>query len=159
MQEDFEDDVKQTVNDASSDKALKKTNDETSKVKSESIQNTPIERKDSVNDSTILNLLDITTDEPNETDCLLDIFSNAANACKPITSTQSSSSSSSNILTFDFLKKMQSSSETSKKDVKSKISDKKTSAWMDLFADLDPLANPTTMEKKIAGSNQNWLDA
>lgn len=160
-QEDFEDEVKETSKEASVDKVMKKTNDEISKIKSQSIQSTPIERTDTINDSTIFNLLDITTDEPSETDCLLDMFSSAANACKPIASTQSSSSSTSasNILSFDFLKNMHSSnvsSETSKKDV---IKAKKTSAWMDLFADLDPLANPTTMEKKIAGSNQNWLDA
>lgn len=39
------------------------------------------------------------------------------------------------------------------------MSDKKASAWMDLFQDLDPLSNPTAMERKIAGSNQNCLDA
>lgn len=26
---------------------------------------------------------------------------------------------------------------------------------MDLFADLDPLANPTQMENRISGTNQN----
>lgn len=30
---------------------------------------------------------------------------------------------------------------------------KDKSAWYDLFADLDPLANPETMEKKLSGDN------
>lgn len=37
--------------------------------------------------------------------------------------------------------------------------DKKASAWFDLFADLDPLANPAAMEQKIASANKNYLDA
>lgn len=41
----------------------------------------------------------------------------------------------------------------------SKATDKKASAWFDLFADLDPLANPAAMEQKIAGANKNYLDA
>lgn len=42
---------------------------------------------------------------------------------------------------------------------KPKIGDKKSNAWFDLFADLDPLANPAAMEKAISGKNQNCLDA
>lgn len=38
-------------------------------------------------------------------------------------------------------------------------SDKKTTAWFDLFAELDPLANPSAIEQKLAGSNKNYLDA
>lgn len=137
--------------------------DETNNAKSDTSESGSGGAQGSVDDSTILDLLDISTDEPRETDCLLDIFSNAANGCKPIASAQSTSTTS-NILTFDFLKKIHSStgtSDTSKKvaNNKTKTSDKKTSAWMDLFADLDPLANPTTMEKKISGMNQNCLDA
>lgn len=36
---------------------------------------------------------------------------------------------------------------------------KATAAWFDLFADLDPLANPTAMEQKISSANKNYLDA
>lgn len=159
LQEDFEDEVKATEKDDTIDKIGKNAVEQTSQTKSESV-NATSENKTSVNDSTIFDLLDIATNEPSETDCLLDIFSNAANSCKPIASAQSTS----NILTFDFLKKYQNSmtsTESNKKGVtnKPKMGEKKTSAWMDLFADLDPLANPTTMEKKIAGLNQNCLDA
>lgn len=150
-----------------------KINEESSNSNSELGESTLKGNKAIVSDSTILDLLDISTDEPTESDCLLDIFSNVANGCKPIASSSSafqssstpSSSSSSNLLTFDFLKKMQgsttSSTDVGKKGVnnKTKINDKKATAWMDLFADLDPLANPTTMERKIAGLNQNCLDA
>lgn len=120
----------------------------------------------------------------------MDIFSNAAaNGCRP--NNVAAQSSSSNLLAFDFLKKIHgstaaaaavaatsacvpsstasssSSSSSSSSEAnkakglfnKSKMSDKKASAWMDLFQDLDPLSNPTAMEKKIAGSNQNCLDA
>lgn len=147
-------------------------------TKSELTDSATSENKLSVSDSMILDLLDISTDESSETDCLLDIFSNAANGCKPTQPTQPTQSTTSNLLGFDFLKKIHSSSTTAaaaaasssssstssepyKKGAtnKSKMSDKKASAWMDLFADLDPLANPTTMEKKIAGANQNCLDA
>lgn len=38
-------------------------------------------------------------------------------------------------------------------------SDKKASAWFDLFADLDPLANPAAMEQKISSANKNYMDA
>lgn len=74
-------------------------------------------------------------------------------------------------LSFDIFKKIQgasaatmpstSNASQNKSSVsnKSKIGDKKSSAWLDLFADLDPLANPTAMEKKISGKNQNCLDA
>lgn len=148
-----------------------KINEESSNSKSELGESTTKGNKAIVSDSTILDLLDISTDEPTESDCLLDIFSNVANGCKPTASSSSafqssstsSSSSSSNLLTFDFLKKMQgsttSSTDVGKKGVNKKINDKKATAWMDLFADLDPLANPTTMERKIAGLNQNCLDA
>lgn len=173
MQEDFEDEVKPPEKDSLTEKSTKKTTEELTLSKSETSKSAT-----SVDDSTILDLLDLSTNEPTETDCLLDIFNSAANGCKPSASTQQS-----NILTFDFLKKipgstaslsLSSSSSSSsaavaatteassgKKGViaKAKINDKKTSAWMDLFADLDPLANPTTMEKKIAGLNQNCLDA
>lgn len=37
--------------------------------------------------------------------------------------------------------------------------DKKASAWFDLFADLDPLANPAAMEQRISSANKNYLDA
>lgn len=173
LQEDFEDEVKASQKDDSSkEKTAKQKEEETTQSKAETAESATSETKTSVSDSMILDLLDISTNEPTETDCLLDIFSNAANSCKPMASAQtssSSSSSSSNLSAFDFLKKIHgstaasaSSSEASKKGVtnKSKMNiDKKTSAWMDLFADLDPLANPTTIEKKIAGLNQNCLDA
>lgn len=169
MQEDFEDEAKACEKDS----MVKKGNDERNiEPKSEVVESATNENKVSVSDSTILDLLDISTNEPSETDCLLDIFNNAANTCK----TSAPSSSSSNLLAFDFLKKIHgstaaspssgttaaaSATEATKKGVnnKSKASDKKASAWMDLFADLDPLANPTAMEQKIAGSNQNCLDA
>lgn len=171
MQEDFEDDIKASQTDANSavDKTANKSNEEAqSQSKADTDENATSGNNAIVSDSTILDLLDIATlDEPNETDCLLDIFSNATNGCKPTSSSSSHSSQpSSNLLAFDFLKKMQGStaaSESNKKGVinkgATKMNDKKTTAWMDLFADLDPLANPITMEKKIAGSNQNWLDA
>lgn len=175
-QEDFEDDIKTAPMDNTAEMPAQKINEESSNSKPELGESTTKGNKAIVSDSTILDLLDISTDEPTESDCLLDIFSNVANGCKPTASSSSafqssstastaSSSSSSNLLTFDFLKKMQgsttSSTDVGKKGVnnKTKINDKKATAWMDLFADLDPLANPTTMEKKIAGLNQNWLDA
>lgn len=167
--------------------ANKKSDEIVAQTKSQALDGEPNETKTIVSDSTILDLLDISTNEPNETDCLLDIFSNAANGCRPnnAPAQSPSSSSSSNLLTFDFLKKIHgsstaatsscvpsssttsllsslSSSEANKGKSsinKSKMSDKKASAWMNLFADLDPLSNPTAMEKKIAGSNQNCLDA
>lgn len=169
MQEDFEDEVKST------EKCSSSKEKETTQTKSETIDRATSENKLSVSDSMILDLLDISTDESSETDCLLDIFSNAANGCKPTQPTQQpTQSTTSNLLGFDFLKKIHgstttptpsSSSSTSSEPYKkgagnkSKMSDKKASAWMDLFADLDPLANPTTMEKKIAGANQNCMDA
>lgn len=163
LQEDFEDDIKTAQTDSIAEKSVENPSEEASLPKPESVENPTIGSKAIVDDSTIFDLLDITTDEPTESDCLLDIFSSAANGCKPTAS--SSSQSSSNILAFDFLKKMQGSTasptEAGKKGVinKPKMNDKKATAWMDLFADLDPLANPTTMEKKIAGLNQNCLDA
>lgn len=48
--------------------------------------------------------------------------------------------------------------EESKNPNKSK-NEKKNSAWFDLFADLDPLANPTNMEKKLSSLNKMSLDA
>ncbi|XP_031620299.1 islet cell autoantigen 1 [Contarinia nasturtii] len=172
FKEDFEDDIKSTKGDSTpatsnAEKSEKKATKESIVPKSDTNENATGGTKASVDDSTIFDLLDLSTNESSETDCLLDIFSNAANNCKPSTSSATAtaqSSSSSNILTFDFLKKMHSStvsSESSKKGVnnKSKMTNdnKKTSGinWIDLFADLDPLA----MEKKIAGSNQNCLDA
>lgn len=167
LQEDFEDEVKSIEKDSSTEKSAKKMTEESTSFKSIVNESVTHEKRSSVDDSTILDLLDLSTTEPTETDCLLDIFNSAANGCKPINT--SAQSSSSNILTFDFLKKIPGSTassssaeaSSSKKGVsnKAKMSDKKTSAWMDLFADLDPLANPSTMEKKIAGLNQNCLDA
>ena len=165
MQEDFEDDVKSSAKDDSAEKSAKKTAEASTSSKNEASESATSDKKSTVDDSTIFDLLDLSTTEPSETDCLLDIFNSAANSCKPNASAQSSS----NILTFDFLKKLPGSTSTAsamdtssgKKGAisKPKMNDKKTSAWMDLFADLDPLANPTTMEKKIAGMNQNCLDA
>lgn len=170
--------------------AIKKSDEIDAQTKFQIIDGEPSETKTIVSDSTILDLLDISTNEPTETDCLLDIFSNSGNSCR---TNNASAQSSSNLLTFDFLKKihgstaaaaaasaasscipsstasmsLSSSSSSSLSDAnkgkslinKSKMSDKKASAWMDLFADLDPLSNPTAMEKKIAGLNQNCLDA
>lgn len=116
---------------------------------------------ENANNSNILDLFDLSMNEPNESDCLLDIFCNE----KSSNDTNALSSSFSNSLAFDILKRIQctsnNSGESSKKlaSSKQKITDKKTAAWLDLFSDLDPLANPTNMEKKISGSNQNWLDA
>lgn len=166
LQEDFEDDIKSTKDDSKAtagnvEKSEKKTNEETKLLKSDTKENATGATKATVDDSTIFDLLDLSTNEPNETDCLLDIFSNGGKSST--SAANATAQSSSNILTFDFLKKMHSSSESSKKGVatnnKSKMTDKKTSAWMDLFADLDPLANPMMIEKKIAGTNQNCLDA
>lgn len=116
---------------------------------------------ENANNSNILDLFDLSMNEPNESDCLLDIFSNE----KSSNDTNALSSSLSNSLAFDILKRIQGTSKNSsgsnKKLTSSKqnITDKKTAAWLDLFADLDPLANPTNMEKKISGTNQNCLDA
>lgn len=212
VQEDFQDDIKATDN-----TPIKKSQESDAQAKSQTTTDGgTIESKTIVSDSTILDLLDISsnelvTDKPSETDCLLDIFSNASNGCR---TNNTPAQSSSNLLTFDFLKKFHGSSTaaaaaaatscipsstslspTSSSSLseankakgvtnKSKMSDKKASAWMDLFAgtyfwlrgwnlfdisslkliitlfaDLDPLSNPTAMEKKIAGSNQNCLDA
>ncbi|XP_055315827.1 islet cell autoantigen 1 [Sitodiplosis mosellana] len=167
FKEDFEDEVKSSEKDSSAEKPVKKTAEEPTTSKSEASISATSEMKPTVDDSTIFDLLDLSTTEPTETDCLLDIFNSAANSCKP---TPATAQSSSNILMFDFLKKIPGSTSatsatmeanSSKKGAisKPKMNDKKTSAWMDLFADLDPLANPTNMEKKIAGLNQNCLDA
>lgn len=97
--------------------------------------------------------------EPSETDLLLDVF---GDVLQPPTSNNSNTPLLSG--TFDLFKKFQSSSSATEQEKKSAIkksksNDKKVSAWMDLFADLDPLANLDTMEKKLAGANQNCLDA
>lgn len=116
---------------------------------------------ETANNLNILDLFDLSMNESNENDCLLDMFNNE----KSSKDTNALSSSLSNSLAFDILQKIQGTSNhsdgSSKKlaSSKQKITDKNTSAWLDLFADLDPLANPTNMEKKISGSNQNWLDA
>lgn len=108
-----------------------------------------------------IDLFDLSLNEPNESDCLLDILSNE----KSSNDTNALSRSLSNSLAFDILKRIQGTSNNasgSNKTLTSRkqnITDKKTSAWLDLFADLDPLANPTNMEKKISGTNQNCLDA
>lgn len=113
------------------------------------------------NHSNILDLFNLSMNESKESDCLLDIFSDE----KSSNGTNALSSSLSNSLAFDILKRIQgtsnNSSGSSNKSTSNKqnITDKKTAAWLDLFADLDPLANPANMEKKISGSNQNWLDA
>lgn len=115
-----------------------------------------------VEPSSIFDLLDISVDESSESDCLLDVFDNTSTT----NGLNSASTSNSGLLAFDILKKIQGASsnltESTKKGVlnkQQKITDKKNSAWMELFADLDPLANPTNMEKKIAGTNSNCLDA
>lgn len=113
-------------------------------------------------DTDLFDLLDISGDEQTESDCLLDIFGGAA--CGGKSSANSTTSASSN-LAFDILKRLQGTSSSatdssSKKNAANKPkTDKASSAWMELFADLDPLANPTSMEKKIAGPNSNCLDA
>lgn len=119
------------------------------------------ESMENTNNSNILDLFDLSMNEPSESDCLLEIFANE----KPSNGTNATSSSLSNSLAYDILKRIQGTSNTTAESTKKsapnkqKITDKKTAAWLDLFADLDPLANPTNMEKKISGSNQNWLDA
>lgn len=120
-------------------------------------------------DSNICDLLGLSTNEKvndkTEPDCLLDWFDeidsrslNLLPSNPPATASDDSS--------FDLFKKIQGSApntaadkEKSKPPSKSKTNEKKNSAWMDLFADLDPLANPANMEKKISGPNQNCLDA
>lgn len=105
--------------------------------------------------------MNISTNEPSETDFLLDVFGDDEKDLVPTNKSNSASISS----PFDIFKKLQGASnnatDTDKKTTfnKQKISDKKAAAWMDLFADLDPLANPINLEKKIAGLNQNCLDA
>lgn len=154
LQEDFEDD---------SEKEKSTENDETEKA---TLSLKPKLKTATDNDnSNILDLLDLSLNEPSESDCLLDAFNNDELSLDGQMAAASTSSLS-NILAFDILKKIQgtsnSTSDANKKSDKKqimKISDKKQAAWFDLFADLDPLANPINMEKKIAGLNQNCLDA
>lgn len=110
----------------------------------------------------LFDLLDISGDEQTESDCLLDIFGSAA--CGGKSSANTSNSTPSTSSAFDILKRLQGTSNASDSSSKKSAAnrpktDKPNSTWMELFADLDPLANPTSMEKKIAGPNSNCLDA
>lgn len=120
-------------------------------------------------ESNVFDLLGLSTNEkPIEkpkSDCLLDWFDEVESGTLDLLPSEATPASASSDLSFDLLKKIQGSvsnvvdKDKSKLPNKSKANDKKSAAWMDLFADLDPLANPTNMEKKISGPNQNCLDA
>lgn len=93
------------------------------------------------------------------TDLLLDLFDTSDVKSNQSTLNEPSSSSSTS-LAFDLFKKIQNTASFASNNGKMKTgklsgTDKPTSAWMDLFADLDPLANPTSMEKKISGTIDN----
>lgn len=123
-------------------------------------------------ESHVCDLLGLSTnekfEEKPEAECLLDWFDEIDSSSfnlKPANAPTTAPSDSS----FDLFKKIQGTAasalakEKSTKPLpnksKAKTGEKKNSAWMDLFADLDPLANPASMEKKISGPNQNCLDA
>lgn len=161
LQDEYEDNT-------SKDKTAAVANENAAEIKGENktIKTTAVEPATKVtNDSSILDLLDISSKnnqpESNETDFLLDLFDD-----KFIEPQQKqSNATTSTSLAFDIFKKIQGSSnavdsdKAKQQNTKSKNNDKKNSTWFDLFSDLDPLANPTSMEKKISGLNQNSLDA
>lgn len=103
-----------------------------------------------------------------EYECLLDWFDEIDSGSMNLLPSNANlpAAASSDLSSFDLFKKIQGTAsnalakeKSNKPPNKSKTNEKKNSAWMDLFADLDPLANPTSMEKKISGPNQNCLDA
>lgn len=125
-----------------------------------------VQPRSDLQESNVCDLLGISSNEkPNkesESDCLLDWFDEIDSSSLSLLPSHAAAS---NELSSDLLKSIEGSSsnainkEKSKPLNKSKKNEKKNSAWMDLFADLDPLANPTSMEKKISGPIQNCSDA
>lgn len=120
-------------------------------------------------ESSVCDLLGLSTNEKlsekTEPDCLLDWFDEIDSSSLQLLPANASAAASSD-LSFDLFKNIQGTAsnaldkeKSNKSTNKSKINEKKNAAWMDLFADLDPLANPTCMEKKISGPNQNCSDA
>lgn len=120
-------------------------------------------------ESNVCDLLGLVTkkklNEKSESDCFLDWFDEIDSSTSLNLLPSNPPAATSSDLSFDLFKNIQGTAsnavdkEKSKAPIKSKTNEKKNSAWMDLFADLDPLANPTSMEKKISGPNQNCLDA
>lgn len=103
--------------------------------------------------------------EKTESDCLLDWFDEIDSNSLHLLPSNAPAAVSTD-LSFDLFKQIQGSAsnaldkeKSNKPPNKPKTNDKKNAAWLDLFADLDPLANPTSMEKKISGPNQNCSDA
>lgn len=90
-------------------------------------------------------------------DLLLDLFD--VSDVKSNQSAPNEPSASSTSLAFDLFRKIQSTASFTGNNGKMKAAKasgaEKSPAWMDLFADLDPLANPASMEKKISGSIDN----
>lgn len=112
----------------------------------------------------VANLFDLLDAPSNElrvdqmtADLLLDLFD--VSDIKSNQSTLNEPSSSSTSLAFDLFKKIQSTASFAGNNAKAKSTKssgaEKPPAWMDLFADLDPLANPASMEKKISGPIDN----
>lgn len=134
----------------------------TSKAAKESTATNNASHKLQSNLDDLLGICDAIEGESSATEPLLnlfdqsDLFSSAANPSSTATSNFS----------FDLFGKLNKSVASNKTNAnKSTVSkqpskaDKKASAWFDLFADLDPLANPAAMEQKIASANKNYLDA
>lgn len=168
LQEEYEDnnakekDEKVATTETTSNEAKNKIIEKEAKPSSEVHPGSDLQK------SNVCDLLGLSMNEkPNklpESDCLLDWFDEIDSSSLNLLPSHAPAAASID-LSFDLLKNYQGlasnavGKETSRPPNKSKKNEKKNSAWMDLFADLDPLANPTSMEKKISGPNQNCLDA
>lgn len=164
LQEEYEDNVsgvKKKSESASSNANSETTNNENaSNSKAQSSTSASDNKAES---SLFMDLLDISGDEANETDILLSCFNEKSESMQRNSNAAQQNSSISTGLAFDLFKRLQPASSAHENDSKKLSSNKsksgEKSAWFDLFADLDPLANPTAIEKRISGPNQNCLDA
>lgn len=174
QQEEFEDN-----NDTNKGTTIAKSVEPTSSgaATSDAVEKEPkptaaVSLTDSSTESNVCDLLGLSFNKEkptgkSESDCLLDWFDEIETSTLHLLPSHSTASAPPvTDSTFDLLKKVQGTATTTTVDKgkskpvnKSNGNEKKNSAWMDLFADLDPLANPAMMEKKISGPNQNCLDA
>lgn len=109
----------------------------------------------------LLGIFDTIDDTSSANDPLLN-FNDQSNLLASNSNAKPSTLSNFNFDLFGKLSKSNANksnaTEKSAQSVPSK-GDKKAAAWFDLFADLDPLANPAAMEQRISSANKNYLDA
>lgn len=113
----------------------------------------------------LLGICDNVESESSASDPLLNLFDNPSDLLTNSSDSKSKPSAALSNFSFDLFGKSnkpavaQAAKTTDKSASKPSKSDKKATAWFDLFADLDPFANPAAMEQKLAGANKNYLDA